>query len=414
MEGVNYNYRLSKEHNVVDFLLPIQFYTEAYLDSISVSVNILSRAEVVFLISKDKTNFYNNYLSGRNSIIIPKETIDMLCTYGTICRIKFEIQSKEEAEIYLEFKVSVTRKNPEYVPRNTMIMDRIADSYRRIFYTYISNADLERIKFSFNNMGLDPSFKIVECNSNKTRNDLVNNLWYSYSYFSDEFISLNNTQCINGCWLLFYIINPVTEGRAKYLFFFENNNHYINSLQNERIKSRFNKLNKLYYTFQFTLKGISKFQIVLGGAEVQYQFINENKTVPCCESFTKIHYPEEGSSFIDNVIGDGSKTYDITFNIRATTTKQNSLVSYFDITVLPFEYSNVPLYYINDGESVNCYTGKNNNSSYIVLKKDFGIVYYSVEFNGIEPKEFALYYQCYDYIKESEKIIHIMENICKS
>ena len=78
-------------------------------------------------------------------------------------------------------------------------------------------------------------------------------------------------------------------------------------------------------------------------------------------------------------------------------------MSYYDITVLPFEYSDVPLYHINDGESVDCYTGKNNNSSYIVQNKDFGIVYYSVKFHGIEPKEFALYIQCIDYLKESEK-----------
>ena len=152
MEGVTYNYRLSKEQNVVDFLLPIQVYIEAYLDSISILVNILNRTDVGFLISKDKANFYNDYLSGRNNIIIPKDIIDKLCIYGTICRIQFEIQSKEEAEIYLEFKVSVTRKNAEYVPKNTMMMDRIADSYKRIFYTYISNEDQGKIKFSFNNM----------------------------------------------------------------------------------------------------------------------------------------------------------------------------------------------------------------------------------------------------------------------
>ena len=75
----------------------------------------------------------------------------------------------------MEFKVSVTRKNAEYVPKNTMIMDRIADSYKRIFYTYISNEDQGKIKFSFNNMGLDLSYKIVECNSIESRSALTNN-----------------------------------------------------------------------------------------------------------------------------------------------------------------------------------------------------------------------------------------------
>ena len=136
-----------------------------------------------------------------------------------------------------------------------------------------------------------------------------------HPYFSDEIIYSKNTKCINGCWLFFSFTNPVKEGRARYLFFFENNNHYIMSLQNERIKSRFNDYNRLYYTFRFALKNISKFQIVLGGAEVKYQLINEDKSIPCCESFTKMYYPEEGSSFIDNVIGDGSKKYDITIDI---------------------------------------------------------------------------------------------------
>ena len=130
-----------------------------------------------------------------------------------------------------------------------------------------------------------------------------------------EIIYSKNTKCINGCWLFFSFTNPVKEGRARCLFFFENNNHYIMSLQNERIKSRFNDYNRLYYTFRFALKNISKFQIVLGGAEVKYQLINEDKSIPCCESFTKMYYPEEGSSFIDNVIGDGSKKYDITIDI---------------------------------------------------------------------------------------------------
>ena len=66
--------------------------------------------------------------------------------------------------------------------------------------------------------------------------------------------------------------------------------------------------------------------------------------------------PEEGGTFYDYIIGDGTSKYDITIEIIATSKMINSLVSYFEITVLPYEYSEYPLYHISDGESINCYT----------------------------------------------------------
>ena len=54
------------------------------------------------------------------------------------------------------------------------------------------------------------------------------------------------------------------------------------------------------------------------------------------------------------LIGDGTAKSTVTFDVIAISTVNNSLVSFYDITVLPFEYADYPIYQISDGETINC------------------------------------------------------------
>ena len=54
--------------------------------------------------------------------------------------------------------------------------------------------------------------------------------------------------------------------------------------------------------------------------------------------------------------------FSITIDIVATSTNLDPYLSFFEITVLPFEYANFPINYIKDEESIDCYTGKDNDT----------------------------------------------------
>ena len=75
-----------------------------------------------------------------------------------------------------------------------------------------------------------------------------------------------------------------------------------------------------------------------------------------------------------------------------------------EFTVLPYEYSDVPLYHISDGESINCYTGKNSNSTYIYSKTVEETDYFSFFFNGIQPKNYIIFYQCVSFLTEDKRV----------
>ena len=75
-----------------------------------------------------------------------------------------------------------------------------------------------------------------------------------------------------------------------------------------------------------------------------------------------------------------------------------------EFTVLPYEYSDVPLYHISDGESINCYTGKNSNSTYIYSKTVEETDYFSFLFNGIQPKNYIIFYQCVSFLTEDKRV----------
>ena len=138
-------------------------------------------------------------------------------------------------------------------------------------------------------------------------------------------------------------------------------------MSNERIKGNFD-YKKDKYIFRFTMNNINKFQIVLGGSLVKYQLVNVDSTVPCCYTFNETYYPEEGSTFIDTVIGDGTTKYNITIEVIAISTQPDPFISYFEITVIPFIYGDYPVYYIKNENTINCFTGKDNDNILILLK----------------------------------------------
>ena len=298
------------------------------------------------------------------------EKISQFCPQYSLCIINFEILNLAE-ENYINFKINVKNGVPQFINKNQIIKQTITGDFAKVYYTILYQNDVGRINIVSINQRMNLSYKIVEKESNITRGELFLDNWVPFTDpFSDGISYSVIDKCKNGCYLLLLLFHGKTNiDRMNYLLFISNNNSSIQSIKNEQIISHFSN-NQKELRFRFQLYNIAEFRIVIGGSLVQYQFINVDKSIPCCDSFNETYYPEKGNTFIDNIIGDGTIKYNITIEVVAVSNKHNSLLSYYDITVLPFEYSNFPINYINSAQTFNCYTSKNSNSTYFIMPFD--------------------------------------------
>ena len=404
IQGVNYRDRLDKYNNIVLYSFPYIFGESTRSDALILTLSCNSRKDIYVSIYKHDTQYVLDdfYFNGKRNELIPLSSLRNRCELLVICYLTIRISNESEEDLFVDFKISATRYIPQYIPKNTLIMDTITDNFVRIFYSFISGSDAGRIKMLYQNQGLTFLYKFFPYNTTESHSIIVGGDDYKEIFFKgDELSYETGEECVNGCYAFIGIVNPVYKSYTKYLIFFDNNDQPVEALPNQKIKGNF--YDKIKYTFRFTLNNISKFQIVLGGHNVKYQFVNIDQSVDCCSTFNETYYPEEGGAFIDNVIGDGTAKSTVTFDVIAISTVNNSLVSFYDITVLPFEYADYPIYQISDGETINCYTGKNNNKAYININSDFVSFYYTFSFNGIYPKNFVFYYKGTNYLYEEER-----------
>ena len=405
MEEVTYRIRLSDKGDPITLQFPFnpsdvfyqtslnfEFYSEDKDTLVAFNINNLGSAQL--------------YFWGYRVFPISIQSIKTYCVAQLTCLITIIVERFKREESYVDLKITANENVFQYISPNTMIGDKFYQNFTRIFYTTLNHNDKGKIKINPKTKGLNFDYIVINKN-NISRNDILHANWTeSSNYLIDEGHYLVDEECIDECYLFIRLQDLInTDTIMNYLIFIENNDHYIDAINNEKIKGAFD-FDKNKYTFRFTMEDISKFEIIIGGSLVKYQFINVNSTVPCCDTFNDIYYPEEGSSFIDTVIGDGTTKYTITIDVVAISTNPDPYLSFYDITVMPFEYSNYPLNYINDGQIISCKTGKNTNYTYIFIKNDFLHTTYNYHFSfyGIQPKQFGFYYKCTFFLVKEQRV----------
>ena len=406
MESVPYTIRLSEEMNNMYFNLPYLFTDNAVQNSLGIDLFSYNNKDIFIQIAMNDFAIEEFSFYGFYHLNIPIETIQKRCMSQLTCNVMLIINSFDTEDVYVDFKISANRYSLQYIQKNTLIRDQFSTNFIRLFYTRMNKNDIGRIKMIYKTKGVEFYYKIMNT-ENLTKDNMINGKWIASSdYMIDEGTYKIDEDCIDECLLLIKILDERNgDTFMNYLLFVENNNHYIEGLTNEKIKGYFD-YNKEKYTFRFTLLNINKFQLVLGGLLVKYQLSIIDSTIPCCDTFNEIYYPEEGSTFIDTVIGDGITKQNITFEVCAISTNPNPYLSLFEITVLPFEFSKYPIYQISDKKTIDCYTGKDNNKTYILLKYDRMHEYYTyvISFNGKQSEHFDMYYNCITFLSEEERV----------
>ena len=372
IEGVTYRSFFFENFNSIVFTFPFMIlgsysnlfiieskpqYPEKYF--VKITVNDITESTIITR-AFDNSHFF---LSSAN--------IKVFCSPYVLCRIKVEVISLIKNSIDLQIKAK--RNVPYYIEKNKIVNDYIIPSYTRIFYTNVKKGDKGRIKLFYTNRGMQLQYKIVDKYKDL---EITKNWKKTIDYFRTEETYEIGNQCDNGCFLLVKLQSTETStGEAntrliKYSLLINNDNSLpIDAPENQKIKGQFD-YSIFSYTFSFTINSINQFQIVLGGTNVNYQIINTNSTVLCCDNFNITYTPQGKSIFVDNKIGEDETKYDITIRIIATTSNPDPYLSSYEITVIPFRYSQYPIYYVNDNSGIDCYTGKDHDRIYLIYERN--------------------------------------------
>ena len=225
-----------------------------------------------------------------------------------ICKIKIRLSSSAEALVNV--RVKAKQQVPYYINKNEVFDDMILPTFSRLYYTDVLQNETGVIKIILKNQGVSLFHKIIE----KEYLNLTNIIesdddWEkSFNYLRSESKYQVNADCSKGCYLIIKIESNVTffskeKEVIKYGIIVNKKDSIILSPVNHKIIGNFDK-DKSQYTFRFNIYNVRKFQIVLGGSAVKYKLINVDLTVPCCDTFNEVYYPEEGSTFVETIIGD--------------------------------------------------------------------------------------------------------------
>ena len=332
-------------------------------------------------------------MRGEHTIGISKDFLVKYCEKLKICMVKVSIITKYD-DTYVDLKVIAKNNIMQYIPKNKIINDKISGNFAKIYYTYINKNDKGKgkVKVLYQNQQFTFSYLLIQ--SKSSLQEVLRKNWTTpeYSLYSDLTYEAGD-ECEESC-KLFVKISISNNETVSYGLFIETNENSISGKNNERIKGNFH-YDKNQYTFRYQLNNITKFQVTLGGMRVKYNFRNvDGDKVPI--TFNETYYPEEGSTFITPVIGDGTTRYNMTLEIIAISTNPDPYMSFFEITVIPFEYYDVPIYYLNNGETIDCYSGKDYNIIYIFYDAEnidatpYYLTFYTT-FHGTRPKKFNYY-----------------------
>ena len=359
MEGFSFTTRLSKSYSqIYEFPYILDNTDTKDFVGIKYETDLHKYFSTVIYVNEHEFKSIPN-MKGEHNIGIPKEYLIKYCEMSKICMVKVSIATNYD--MYIDLKVIAKNNNMQYIPKNQIINDAISGNFAKIYYTYINANDKGKVKVLYKNQQFTFSYLLIQ--SKSSLQEVIRKTWTTpeYSLYSDLTYEAGD-ECKDSC-KLFVKISISNNETVSYGLFIETNDNSISAKNDERIKGNFH-YDKDKYTFRYKLNNISKFQVTLGGMRVKYNFVNiDNDTVPI--TFNETYYPEEGSTFITPVIGDGTTKYNMTLDIIATSTNPDPYMSFFEITVIPFEYYDVPIYYLNNGETIDCYSGKDFNIIYI-------------------------------------------------
>ena len=373
-EGVTYTTRLTPNEDIIYYEFPFVFDKRANCFVIDFDLISLSTIDIEITMNDQYISAQTKTIGDKYSHFISMDIIRNFCSMFEICKIKIRLSSSAEALVNV--RVKAKQQVPYYINKNEVFDDMILPTFSRLYYTDVLQNETGVIKIILKNQGVSLFHKIIE----KEYLNLTNIIesdddWEeSFNYLRSESKYQVNADCSKGCYLIIKIESNVTffskeKEVIKYGIIVNKKDSIILSPVNHKIIGNFDK-DKSQYTFRFNIYNVRKFQIVLGGSAVKYQLINVDLTVPCCDTFNEVYYPEEGSTFVETIIGDDeNKKYNITIDVVAISTNSDPYLSFYKITVVPFAYSNVPLYYVSDYSSVDCYTGKDQDKVYILFER---------------------------------------------
>ena len=386
MEGITYRTRLSvNDYKSINYEFPYFYDEKQSNDMFMITFEPMNsnKVDITIMIG---TYLYKTYILFENSfIIVENKSLSMYCIKLSLCMINIKLSIKTE-ENFVNLRINAKSSTIQYIEKNKMILEQLTTKNKKQYFTSVKQNDNINIKLINENEHFCKYVVNERKKDKKTEKEYLN---------CTEVYTVKE-ECVFGCYLYIYLIPSYEDDSDNKMnmfgIFIQTNYHSIQGLPNEKIKGNFDDLIK-NYTFKFSLKNIKKFQIVLGGSSVKYQLVNVDPSVLCCDTFNETYYSEEGSTFIDNVIGDGTVNYNITIKITATSTISESFLSLFEITVVPFDVEEFPIYYIKDGETIDCYTGKNNDIVHLIFESDNsgneeGFFAYYASFYGKKPEKF--------------------------
>ena len=373
-EGVTYTTRLTPNEDIIYYEFPFVFDKRANCFVIDFDLISLSTIDIAVTMNDQYISTQTKTISDKYSHFISMDIIRNFCSMFEICKIKIRISSTAEALVNV--RVKTKQQVPYYINKNEVFDDMILPTFSRFYYTDILQNETGVIKIILQNQGVSLYHKILEKEYYNLTDIIENNEdWEeNFNYLRSESKYQVNSACSKGCYLIIKIESNVTivseeKEVIKYAIIVNKKDNIIFSPVNHKIIGNFDK-DQSQYTFRFTIYNIRKFQIALGGSAVKYQLINVDPTVPCCDTFNKIYYPEEEITFIDTVIGeDETKKYNITIDVVTISTNSDPYLSFYKITVVPFVYSNFPFYYLTDYSSIDCYTGEDQDKVYILFER---------------------------------------------
>lgn len=383
---------ITEIHQIIIYEFPFLYHSET--NCLIIDINLKNKGLIFLTIIFDNKHYYSMKFSlpASSSIFIMPETFEDSCAKKELCNVKVEIIG---GNIEIDCKFTAKEKAPQYIPLNTVIVDKTLGIFTRYYYTYVKHGDKGIINLTYKNNGLSLYYLIIDKNSEINKNIIFEDNWSTQmNYYTGEISYTVDNECANGCILLIKLVSTCKDTinsnslLLKYCLFVSSNNKSIQAPVNEKIKGFFDEnFQKLSFLFTVPLSHYLKFQVFIKGENTKYEIKDLNESNPCCEGINQEYIPGKESKFIDFEIKQPFNSSQIQIEIIASLNGQfDPLLSNYEIIVNPYLYFHFPIYNIKDILENEYYTSKNNNTIFLMYERDIQEVYDIVKVYAENPQ----------------------------
>ena len=319
----------------------------------------------------------------KNQTIYLGMNYQLYCLQNTICNVFIEVVSRD---INKEIPVTIQLTNENaicYMEKNEMNLLHEGPNFRYIFYTDVEPG--QKIKligdYTTNSGEIEAKFW------NKEKFNLASIDFYTYNkryypssfsikysyYFKETLYTVPKKNCKTGCELLFQDSHASIEHGV-----IMKSNIAVYDYK-EPIKSQLNlkitghledKDTKIAHKFTLPLN-VKKFMIVIEGENILFT-ITANPPSSCV--LDSPYTATNGTAFIEKeiIIDNSEINVEVILEMsNLNLEKFNEYESFYEIKVIPYVHLlNKPLFIINDIRQIETYTGKDNDTVYLVYEKD--------------------------------------------